>query len=288
MIVVRMCGGLGNQMFQYATGRAIALANGAELVLDLDWYRRTPATNTPREYELARYPIHARLPSTREQTIARFYSGRVLRRLPLVPRPWHVLRERSFAFDKAALEARDETYLDGYWQSYKYFEEIAEQLRIELTPTPQPSSHDLSVLDRIRGCDSVSVHVRRGDYVMQKAAASVHGVCTLEYYHAAMRAITDSVREPHFFVFSDDIEWTRQNLAFPGPVTFVDHNGPSTAFQDIRLMSSCRHHVIANSSFSWWGAWLSPHQNRTVVAPRLWFADGRATNDLTPAHWIRL
>jgi hypothetical protein len=275
-------------MFQYATGRAVALANRTELVCDLGWYHRTPKHNTPREFELFLYPIQAREATSHEEASGRNYTDRILRRVPLLPRPWRQFREKGYQFDASVREVIDNTYLDGYWQSYKYFDEIAGLLRTELTPSITPSELDMNILKQIKDSSAVSVHIRRGDYVTLKAAATVHGVCTLDYYRSALDVISSSVLDPHFFVFSDDSQWSRENLEFPGPVTFVDHNGPTTAFQDMRMMSTCRHHIIANSSFSWWGAWLNPGSDKIVVAPRKWFADGRPTNDLTPTAWHRI
>jgi hypothetical protein len=288
MIVVRLCGGLGNQMFQYATGRAVAMTTKTELVYDLGWYRRTPKSNTRREFELARYSILAREATLKEESSGHYYTGQIWRRLPLLPRPWRLFKENDYNYDPLLQDVKDNTYLYGYWQSYRYFEKIAELLRTELTPLIPPSKQDISIMNQIKDSCSVSVHVRRGDYVTKKTAANVHGVCTLDYYRSALDAIMAFVKEPHFFVFSDDSKWSRENLVFPGTATFIDHNGTVTAFQDMRLMSNCRHHIIANSSFSWWGAWLNPCSDKTVIAPLKWFADGRATNDLTPTAWLRL
>jgi len=287
MIVVRLCGGLGNQLFQYAAGRRLAHARQTELVLDLAWYERTPASNTRRAYELANYPIHARAAVGLESLWCRLHSGRLWRRLPL-PRRWTNFRERSFDFDGTMLELPDDVYLDGYWQSHRYFDDAADLVRAEATPLVPGGPRDLAIAAMIQTSQAVSVHVRRGDYVARKAAATVHGTCSLDYYAAAIGAVASRLSDPHFFVFSDDSDWTRHNLALPGPSTYVDHNGPEAAFQDLRLMSLCKHHVIANSSFSWWGAWLATSSDKIVVAPKHWFADKRATPSLTPDSWIRL
>jgi hypothetical protein len=288
MILVRLCGGLGNQLFQYAAGRRLAHARGAELVLDLGWYAQTPSSNTPRKYELAHYPIQARTTTRAEDWWCRFHSGRLLRRLPIIPRRWHNFREKAFDFDRSVLDLPDDTYLDGYWQSHCYFEDIADAIRAEATPLKPAGPRDMAVNEKIVATASVSLHVRRGDYVTHKAAAGVHGTCSVSYYQKALAKIASLVRNPHFFIFSDDVEWARSSIATPGPNTFVDHNGPEAAFQDLRLMSLCKHHVIANSSFSWWGAWLNPNEEKVVVSPQAWFADGRATRTLIPSTWIRL
>ena len=289
MIVSKLSGGLGNQLFQYAAGRRLAHARGTALVLDLGWYRHMPSSNTPRTYELDRYPLEARPPSGLERLWCRLHHGRVLGRMPWFPRAWRHVRERGFAFDGRVLELPDDVYLDGYWQSYKYFSDVAEMLRKELTPVTDMGPVDQVVAGAIAsGPAAVSLHVRRGDYVSNAAAARVHGLCSLDYYARAVAYMAARLTQPHFFVFSDDMPWVRANLHLPGVVSYVDHNGPENAFQDLRLMALCRHHIIANSSFSWWGAWLGGGVEQQVVAPRGWFADGRDTGDLTPPGWVRL
>lgn len=288
MIVARLCGGLGNQLFQYAAGRRLAHARGTELVLDLGWYARTPSLDTPRVYELGHYPIQARPAVPGEALWCRLHEGRLLRRLPFLPRRWRHCREKSFAFDPLILDLPDNTYLDGYWQSYRYFADIAGLIRAELTPMVPFGPQDEKVAASIAKGDAVSVHVRRGDYVTHQAAAVNHGLCSLDYYKLALERILFHVERPHFFIFSDDAAWARKNLLLPGPATFVDHNGPATAFQDLRLMSLCNYQITANSSFSWWGAWLNPQPNKVVVMPKQWFANQRDTNTLASGDWIRL
>lgn len=288
MIVVRLCGGLGNQLFQYAAGRGLAHSRRAELVLDLGWYERTPSSDTSRVYQLSHYPIQARPTTPDEALWCRLHHGRFLPRLPFLPRRWSHRREKSFEFDQQVLGLQDNTYLDGYWQSYRYFEDIIDQIRTELYPIAPFGPQDEKVAVLIAEGDAVSVHVRRGDYVTHPAAAANHGLCSLDYYRTALARILTQVERPNFFVFSDDPVWTRKNLKMPGPVTFVDHNGSDTAFQDLRLMSLCNHQIIANSSFSWWGALLNQNHEKIVLAPQKWFANERNTESLTPDDWIRL
>ncbi len=288
MIVVRLFGGLGNQLFQYAAGRRLAHTHGAELVLDLAWYEHTPSTNTGREFELFHYPITARTTFGAEAFWCKLHSNRLLRRMPFIPRRWRSFREKGFDFDNLVLGLPDGTYLDGYWQSYRYFEDVADLIRVEFMPTQPPGCKDKDMQEIIVNTESVSLHVRRGDYVTQKAAAFVHGACSLDYYRVALTKLASLVRHSHLFIFSDDVEWARKNIKSPGPITFVDHNGPKEAFQDLRLMAQCKHHVIANSSFSWWGAWLNPRRQKIVIAPEVWFANCRPTPTLVPSTWIRL
>ena len=288
MIVVKMCGGLGNQLFQYAAGRRLADIRQTELVLDLVWYARTPPTDTPRTYELVNYPVRARPATAGEALWCRLHDGRLLRRMPFLPRRWRHWRERSFKFDPLVLELPNNTYLDGYWQSPHYFDDAADLIRADMTPLVPLGLQDEKIAALIETVDAVSVHVRRGDYVTNLTAATAHGQCSIDYYKNALAYISTHVAKPHFFVFSDDPTWTRENLPLSGTATFVEHNGPASAFQDLRLMAMCKHQITANSSFSWWGAWLNPRSDKIVITPKQWFADPRNTDTLTPHDWARL
>lgn len=286
MIVVRLSGGLGNQLFQYAAGRRLAQRRQAELVLDLGWYERTPRRDTPRDYELAHYPIQARIASGTEKLWCRLHEGPVLRRLDRLPRRWRHRREKGFAFDPAVLELPNDVYLDGYWQSYRYFDDIAALIQSELTPLAPMGPRDEELAGRIRATNSVAVHIRRGDYVTNAAASRAHGLCSAEYYDRALSRIAAAV-DPHFFVFSDDPAWARSSMKFPGPFEVIDHNGPERAFQDLRLMAMCKHQITANSSFSWWGAWLNANPAKIVLTPAQWFVKVPNTSSLCPSDWLR-
>lgn len=287
MIVMRLCGGLGNQLFQYAVGRRLALANDSVLVLDLDWYHRSPGTSTPRRFELFRYPIVARVAGPVERYAFRVRASLASRGIHRSPR-WKYRREHGQDFDPVVGALTGNVYLDGYWQCPGYFDDVAALLRRELSPKAALAERDEEVRRQIDSTNAISVHVRRGDYAANVHAASHHGTCSIDYYESAIERLASVVDRPHFFVFSDEIDWAKAELSFPAPVTFVDHNGPASAFQDLRLMSFCQHHIIANSSFSWWGAWLSANPSKRVVAPRRWYADGRATPALIPADWVSL
>jgi hypothetical protein len=288
MIITKLCGGLGNQMFQYSIGRMLALKYDAELVFDLDWYRFTPSSNTQRSFELYRYPIVAREASFRERACCRIHLMPVISKLGLRWGGYRLFREQGFNFDDSVMSLLDATYLSGYWQSYEYFNHISDLIQSELNPLALPSLKDSIILERMRNINSVSVHIRRGDYVSQKAAAAVHGICSSEYYYASLSMISCLVKNPEFFIFSDDISWAKENMTFPGPANFVDHNDFNSAFQDLRLMASCKHNIIANSSFSWWAAWLNSNDKKIVISPANWFADKRDTPTLIPKSWLRI
>jgi hypothetical protein len=297
LVIVRLIGGLGNQMFQYATGRALALRRGATLKLDLTGFA-TVGAHTKRRYELDAFPIHGGGAS--EAEIAQFgrtgkpglpRRDRVLRLLRFA-RPngaWPVYREPHFQFDPILPELRAPVYLDGYWQSERYFSDIAEVLRQEFAAEVPLDPENAALAARIDAANAVSLHVRRGDYVSDPATNRFHGTCSPDYYQRAVDYVAARVGAPHLFVFSDDQKWTRANLRFATPTTIVDANPPDRGYRDMGLMARCRHHIVANSSFSWWGAWLDPSPEKIVVAPRQWFgASTNDTRDLIPPSWVQL
>ncbi|HTI80193.1 MAG TPA: alpha-1,2-fucosyltransferase [Acetobacteraceae bacterium] len=287
-VVVRLNGGLGNQMFQYATGRAFSRRHGAELLLDLSEY----SNDNKRHYELGIYPIEARIATSAELAAfesrerPRGFMGRIRERLHSPP---HIYREPHYHFDRRLAEQRPPVYLQGYWQTEQYFADAAGQLRKELAPREPLEPANAQVAAAIGAVTAVSLHVRRGDYVSEAHTNAYHGVCSLDYYREAVELIAKRVPDAHLFVFSDDHEWTRENLAPGLPTTYVDANPPDRGFRDMQLMMQCRHHIIANSSFSWWGAWLNPSPDKIVVAPRQWFAaSDNNPKDLIPPAWVRL
>lgn len=289
MIVVRLTGGLGNQMFQYAAARRLALRTGAGLKLDTAAF----ATLPDREYALGDFPICAELASREEierltkPALAARIAGRMLGRRARPPAS-HV-REPDWSFHQEILELGDGVYLEGYWQSEHYFSDVADTIRRELTPFSSRADADRRWTERIEATDAVSVHVRRGDYVTSKVARETLGSCGHDYYQRAAELASQRLTAPHAFLFSDDPDWVRGNLELPLPQTVVGTGEPRTADRDLALMSRCRHHIIANSSFSWWGAWLGETDGSLVIAPRQWFArQSLSSQDLVPARWERL
>lgn len=292
MILVKLIGGLGNQMFQYATGRALAQRCGVPLLLDASGF----AHYDLRRYELDELSIQARPASEDELARAGVVASaptlvnRVKRALG-IQRPTNVLREASFTYDARVEAAQAPVYLDGYWQSERYFVGIADLLRKEFTLKAPADDANAEMANQIAaaGTKAVSLHIRRGDYVNNPHTAQYHGVCSLDYYRAAVDHVAARVTDPHFFVFSDDHAWVSQNFKLPYAATLVNVNGADRGVWDMALMKACRHHIIANSSFSWWGAWLNPAADKIVVAPERWFAGAtHDTSDLIPSTWTRL
>jgi hypothetical protein len=280
MVIVNIYGGLGNQLFQYAAGRAVAHRNKTVLKLDISAFE----SYSLRKYELGVFNIVAEFASAMEiarlkpkpKSLAGKVEWRIRRYFTRHLVPYYrrsVFAEQSLeSFDPNIFKARKDVYLEGYWQSERYFFDIEPIIRREFTLREEPNLANRTMLERIRQVNAVSLHVRRGDYVTNPHTNQFHGVPSLHYYAAAIDLIANQVDHPQFFVFSDDIAWVKENLTLDFPITYVDHNGSENAQEDLRLMSNCRHHIIANSSFSWWGAWLASNSDKVVVAPSAWFA----------------
>ncbi len=295
MIIVLLNGGLGNQMFQYATARRLAFFHQTELKLDLSILEGSMAGGTKREYGLHQLNIHAGIATKREisaftrherNRIAR-YLFRVCQNFSIANSLPQVLHQRYSHFDPAILEAPDNSYLDGYWQSERYFADISALIRTEFTlKKPLPASLK-RVEEEILSKNSVSLHIRRGDYVSRKIVNEIHGVCSPDYYLESVDRVAAQITAPHFFIFSDDPAWVTEHFRIPYPMSVMDHF--AEAHEDIYLMSICKHHIIANSSFSWWGAWLSDNPGKIVYAPLHWYNKSEAdTTDLIPDTWIRV
>lgn len=296
MIVTRLMGGLGNQMFQYAAARALALRHGVEVRIDLSYLEHQHPSATLRSYGLGCFRLEASFATQADLRWARYGDpdsggARLVdaAKTLLRPRRLKVVQQRGFGFDRRLLHAGPNSLLVGYWQSEDYFSDAADVIRDHFQLRELPSGETLKLVDAVSGTNAVSTHVRRGDYVNDVKTRGFHGNLSREWYAAAAEKIAERVESPHFFVFSDDIEWCKRHLALPQPTTFVSRDQSAGDHEHLLLMSSCRHHVIANSSFSWWAAWLGSRSDKVVVAPAAWFADASIdTSRVTPSAWIRL
>jgi len=293
MVIVRLQGGLGNQMFQYAAGRRLAHARRTTLKLDISSY--TAENN--RYYSLGCFNIEQQFATTDEIRRLKGYSASRLRRVAFRfgqrMKPYYqrsvIAERRQFAFNSGILDAPRDVYLVGYWQNENYFSDIEHIIRREFTVKPEPDRKTRKIRQMIESTDSVALHIRRGDYVTNPRHFKRHGVCSLDYYNACVGLLARQCTSPHFFVFSDEPEWAMQNLQLHYPCTIVTHNGTERDYEDLRLMSLCKHFVIANSTFSWWGAWLSTNKDKVVFAPRRWFsAYDHQTGDPIPPHWHKV
>lgn len=279
MIVVKLYGGLGNQMFQYAAGLGLAKRLKTNVYVDLTWIRETAGTSdvTNRPFELGIFGIHERKKKLPERA-SLLYSG------------LKFFKENGFEYNPGINDLCGNVYLDGHWASYRYFLNAKKEVQKAFTFPQKTSSKNQEMLKQIKNSASVSIHVRRGDYVSNKEYSKYFGqLSSGAYYKEAVELINKRVENPHFYVFSDDPTWCKKNLNLGEKITFVDHNPPDKGYEDMHLMSVCQHNIIANSTFSWWGAWLNTNPGKIVMAPKLWFLDtGMNDKDLIPEEWTRL
>jgi Glycosyl transferase family 11 len=297
MVTVFLRGRLGNQMFQYALGLHLAQKNNTQLLLDTTFiHDRFPRREfTYHDFELDIFDIEPRF------TALSRISGSVP-----VPGLWlgldlgltkaadvlgarKIIKEKQeHVFDPTVLNARGNLLLWGRWQNEKYFADIATAVRRAFTFRHPLEGEAKALGEEIAACNAVSLHVRRGDYATFKSVEKLMGAPDLSYYARAVEYMGKHVRDPQFFVFSDDIAWCKDNLRLSYPVTFVEPSsaGPKSAFH-FELMTRCKHNIIANSTFSWWAAWRNENQDKIVVSPTKWYASGMA-NDIVPQTWVAL
>ncbi len=296
MIVVQLMGGLGNQMFQYAAGRSLALRLGVPLKLDLSFYEQSREQTTPRQYALDSFALQAEFATPADlECLAGTRTGlggivsQLRSRLGIGTVRERCYREPHFQYDPAVQQLPDESYLIGFWQSERYFGDDTDGLVQEFQCRYPMDELNLNVANAIDQVESVAVHIRRGDYVSNQKTASYHGVCSLEYYQQAASLVAREMKNPHFFLFSDDPDWVTDSFQFAWPTTLVTCNQAGDPVNDLRLMSRCQHAIIANSSFSWWGGWLNRNPGKRVIAPKCWFNKPELnTADLIPPSWITL
>ncbi len=295
MIIGNLIGGLGNQMFQYACARALAEDLNLPLKFAIDGFNIYKAHNGleinkvfkahiegVNEAELANYLGFWRCNPMFRQVISNRYfswlSGR------------HFISEYNFNYQpNLTKRSAQGAYLHGYWQSERYFSHHEKLIRSDFIFREKMNTKNQELAKKICKTNSISIHIRRGDYTTNSKTLATHGICSLNYYDQAINTILKQYPDAQFFVFSDDFEWVNENFASRyANITLVSHNKGVNSYNDMQLMSMCKHHIIANSSFSWWGAWLNPRKDKTVIAPAHWFADGRNTQDLIPNTWIRM
>jgi hypothetical protein len=305
MVIVELSGGLGNQMFQYAAGRNLAIKNKVPLKL----YTHKLKLNWQRSYALKPFNIE-------ENFISRAEIKELIKKNKCT-----VFTEQSGGFNKELISITDTILLKGYWQADRYFKDIELILRNEFTFKYAARNKNKKLGEEISNTEAIAVHIRRGDFVtVNRAKERYGGVCDLTYYKNSISFIKEIIDNPKFFIFSDDPKWAKENLKPDAPVVYVEHNStrkhfklennfyfrnsliliknffPNKSFEDMRLMILCKHFIIANSSFSWWAAWLGNHPNKIVCAPSRWInpapdkieTASKEYTDLIPETWIKI
>ena len=285
MIYVRIRGGLGNQLFQYSAARSLADRLNVNLGLDTREYN----AGSPFEMGLKHFNIRAEfnpkgLIKHRKNGFSKYILDIALGNHK------NVYKETNLSFNNLFHSLPNKTYLKGYWQSEKYFENNQKNIFKDLQLIAPQSKKNIKTLENISKTNSVSLHIRRGDYVTNSAYNMKHGTCSLDYYKKSVDYLSKSLNKNFtIFAFSDDPEWVFKNLKLPMDIQFIEHNSSKKNYEDLRLMSQCNHNIIANSSFSWWGAWLNKSPKRTIISPKKWYADKNIKNiDIIPNNWIKI
>lgn len=281
MIIIKLKGGVGNQLFQYALGKSLQKHYARLLVFDISGY----PLDTLRQFELQ--ALDLRVASEKELSLFMkpSFTERIRRRLNLFP-AYPIVKEQpdqEGSYAKHIFDFKSKgLYLNGYWQNPRYFESIQTELKTELNNIALPSMPESEV-------NSVAIHIRRGDYIHGSVASTVYAAVPMSYYQTAMDYFVSKLSSPIFYIFSDDLDWCQENFKQDN-ICFVK---PSTApLHDLLRMSRMKHQVIANSTFSWWAAWLNSYSAKIVIAPKNWFAysskNEAAQRDLIPLNWIKL
>ena len=283
MIISKIIGGLGNQLFQYAAGKTLAQLNQTELKLDVSAFDEYKL----RHFDLHHFNLNANFATGEE--IKSLYPAHNFEKAFQYLSPLHrrtYYREKYFHFDENVLKLGPDVYLKGYFQSEKYFSTAKDIILKEFSFKKEVIKNVEYFSSVLKKGNTVSVHLRRGDFSNDSAGTEYHGVLSAEYYQSASGIIRSKIPDSIFYVFSDDINWAKENYKLSGAI-FVSGEITKNHFEDLYLMSQCRHQIIANSSFSWWGAWLNNNPEKIVIAPKKWFNKGpKDTYDLYPEGWF--
>lgn len=299
MIIIRITGGIGNQLFQYAFVRSLSIKLNEKFKLDLSWYRDyhkfekadNPNAATKREYLLNKFNIKENLLNPVYLSISyRLNNSSILNKIikypPFTYFSYNTTTELDFDINK--IKKFNNVYLSGFWQKNNLFEEFREILKEEFTLKNNLSEKNTILLNKIKSSNSVAIHIRRGDLLNRPVAVAEQPSSSDKYYYNAIDKIMEKVEEPELFVFSDDINWVKNNYKFNSPTTYVHNNGPD--FEHFKLMCNCKHQIIANSTFSWWAAWLNNYQKKIIISPKWWYRDPVKNESIIriPQNWIVL
>ena len=287
MIIVEIIGGLGNQMFQYAFAKFLS-TKGYEVKIDISAFETYKLHGG---YQLSQYNIDIET-ATKDECQLVYNKNlifKILKKFGIEPK--NLVKEKSLLFNETLLNIEDNKYISGYFQSEKYFVSIRDALRKNFLIKKKLTPYTLKIQEQINNMqNSCSIHVRRGDYISNNVSNSIHGSCDLEYYKDAIKLINQTYPNTNYVVFSDDIGWVKENLVIENAL-YIDNTEKRIPHEDMYLMSLCQNNIIANSSFSWWAAWLNQNETKTVIAPKRWFVNEimlKQSEDIVPQEWIKI
>jgi hypothetical protein len=297
MITVFLRGGLGNQMFQYALGLSLAKKNRTGLFLDTVFLNdRFPRKEFAyRTFDLDVFQLQPRLTALSKISAAAPIPGAwlaldfgLMKTKEVLGIKKVIKEKKENVVDPDVLRATGNLILWGRWQNEEYFKDIADDIKEAFRFRCSLTGEAKEFAEKVKSCNSVSLHVRRGDFATLKTANALMGDTDLSYYERAVAYVGARVKDPVFFVISDDIAWCRENVKINFPATYVPAEAAGSKGEcHLELMSLCKHNIVANSTFSWWGAWLNRNPEKIVVAPKRWYADS-ARGDFTPAEWVKI
>lgn len=301
MIIVNIYGGLGNQMFQYALGRSLSQKLNTSLKIDYS-INLTRKDFNPDDIPSIFDIFNINVEKATIQEIRKFKASNkysilkniyiyIINKYPIFFKTkFKLIKETNSDFNRLIMSLSGNCYLSGYWQSEKYFINIKDLIWENFNIKNPLERDNLEVAKKIENSVSVSIHLRGRDYITKSETNKIHFTCDNSYYERSINYILERVKNPAFFIFSDDPEWAKSFLKINYPCTFVEGNSwNKKSFEDLRLMSLCKHNIIANSSFSWWAAWLNKNPNKIVIAPVKWFNDSsRNSKDIIPNSWIKI
>lgn len=280
MIIIRLRGGPGNQLFQYAFGRLLSIKNR----VNIKYKFSVNKNDSPREYFLGYLNTKSEIATDKEFKKIRYPYGIFSKIIELLK--IKILRQFNIGYIPSLLNKK-KGYLEGYWQSYRYLEPIRKELLEEISLKNLTGIEKCDILNNIENTNSVCVNIRRGDYVYNKKFALEWTTFGMEYYENSFKLIKEKIKNPTLFIFSDDIKWCKDNLKTDLPIIFSDPN--VSTHENFILCTKCKHNIIVNSSFAFWVAWLNQNPNKIVIAPKKW--NNRYTKeyrDLLPPEWIKI
>jgi hypothetical protein len=296
MLIVRITGGIGNQLFQYAFARSLSIELNRNFKLDLSWYRNyhkfeeesNPDAATKRTYLLDKFNVKKNLLNPLYLSISyRLNNYSILNKVKKYP----VLNYFSYStiteseFDIYKIQYLKNVYISGFWQKNDLFEKYSDLLKEEFTLKNNLSVENEFFFNKIEQSTSIAIHIRRGDLLSRPAAVAEQPYSTYKYYTKSINIMKEKLEKPELFVFSDDIDWVKNNYNFDLPTTFIDNDGPD--YEHFNLMCNCKHQIIANSTFSWWAAWLNNYQDKIIIAPKWWYRDTKKNESIIriPEDW---
>jgi hypothetical protein len=292
IVIVRLNGGLGNQMFQYVAGKYVAKKGGSIIKVDLTHLKNINAKKFAfRKYALDIFEVPILFATYKEIlkfTIPRFKPRYLYFGLKHLYKD-RVIEQKDIRYSNILDKVSSDCYLVGSFQSEKFFRPIAHEVKEDFQIKKEILNQYSQIISEVSSVESVAVHIRRGDYVNNPKTREVHGSMPISYYIEAAKLIGTRVRNPHFYIFSDEPEWLSNNLDLKADFSTIPSRLDDHPNRDFVLMMHCKHHIITNSSYSWWAAWLGENFDKIVIAPKKWFAVSACdSSDIVPESWIRL